>query len=123
MAVRSRKHLAASCCTGHLPRFKLPSARHAPAHMQLPASSMMLLRGCWMLQVAKKHAEEMPLESTLPGVAAAAKVSVSAVQAELQDLGASCTQLRRLLDSLSASGADAFVEVRRWFAWDRLPAQ
>ena len=71
-----------------------------------------------MLQVAKKHAEEMPLGSTLPGVAAAAKVSISATQAELQDLGASCAQLRRLLDSLSASGADAFVEVRRWAAWD-----
>ena len=71
-----------------------------------------------MLQVAKKHAGEMPLEGTLPGVAAAARVSVSAVQAELQDLGSSCDQLHRLLDSLSASGADAFVEVRHWTAWD-----
>ena len=70
-----------------------------------------------MLQVAKKHAEEMPLEGTLPGVAAAAKVSVSAAQAELQDLSASCAQLRRLLDSLSMSGADTFVEVRHWPAW------
>ena len=70
-----------------------------------------------MLQVAKKHAEEMPLEGTLPGVAAAAKVSVSALQAELQDLSSSCAQLRRLLESLSASGADNFVEVRRWPGW------
>ena len=71
-----------------------------------------------MLQVAKKHAEEMPLESTLPRVAAAAKVSVSAVLAELQDLGNSCAQLHRLLESLSASGADTFVEVRHWPALD-----
>ena len=75
-----------------------------------------------MLQVAKKHAEDMPLEGMLPGVAAAARVSVSAVQAELQDLGASCAQLRRLLDSLNASGADAFVEVGHWPAWESSPS-
>ena len=65
-----------------------------------------------MLQVAKKHADKMPLEGTLPGVAAAAKVSVSAMQAELQDLSSSCGQLHCLLESLGASGADTFVEVR-----------
>lgn len=64
-----------------------------------------------LVQVAKKHSREMPIEGSLSTVATAAKVSVSAMQAELGDLGTSCAQLQRLLDSLSQAGADAFVEV------------
>ena len=62
-------------------------------------------------QVAKKLGEEMPLEGGLQRVAAAAKVSLSAMQSELQDLSASCAQLQRLLDSLSLPSLDPFVEV------------
>ena len=65
------------------------------------------------LQVAKKLGDEMPVEGSLRKVAVAAKVSVSAIQSELQDLSASCAQLQRLLESLSLSGLDPFVEVGR----------
>ena len=53
----------------------------------------------------------MPIEGGLQRVAAAAKISLSAMQSELQDLRASCVQLQRLLDSLSLPGPDPFVEV------------
>ena len=53
----------------------------------------------------------MPLEGGLQRVAAAAKISLNAVQNELQDLSASCAQLQRLLDSLSLPDMDPFVEV------------
>jgi len=65
------------------------------------------------LQVAKKLGDEMPVEGSLKKVAGAAKVSVSATQSELQDLSASCAQLQRLVESLSLSGHDPFVEVGR----------
>ena len=65
------------------------------------------------LQVAKKLGDEMPVEGSLRKVAGAAKVSVSAIQSELQDLSASCAQLQCLLESLSLSGLDPFVEVGR----------
>jgi len=65
------------------------------------------------LQVAKKLGDEMPVEGSLRKVAGASKVSVSAIQSELQDLSASCAQLQRLLKSLSLSGLDPFVEVGR----------
>ena len=53
----------------------------------------------------------MPIEGGLQKVAAAAKISLSAMQSELQDLSASCAQLQRLLDSLSLPALDPFVEV------------
>ena len=53
----------------------------------------------------------MPIEGGLQRVAAAAKVSLSAMQSELQDLSASCAQLHRLLESLALPGLDPFVEV------------
>ena len=62
-------------------------------------------------QVTKKLGEEMPLEGGLQRAAAAAKVSLSAMQSELQDLSASCAQLQRLLDNLSLPDMDPFVEV------------
>ena len=53
----------------------------------------------------------MPIEGGLQKVAAAAKISLSAMQSELQDLSASCAQLQRLLESLSLPDLDPFVEV------------
>ena len=63
------------------------------------------------LQVARKHAEELPLEGSLGQVAAAARVSVGAMQGEATDLSASCAQLQCLQDSLSEAGPDPFIEV------------
>ena len=63
------------------------------------------------LQVARKHAEELPLEGGLGQVAAAARVSVGATHGEATDLSASCAQLQCLLDSLSEAGPDPFIEV------------
>ena len=53
----------------------------------------------------------MPIEGGLQKVAAAAKISLSAMQTELQDLSASCAQLQRLLESLSLPDLNPFVEV------------
>lgn len=63
------------------------------------------------LQVARKHAEELPLEGSLGQVATAARVSVGAMHGEATDLSASCAQLQCLLDGLSEAGPDPFIEV------------
>ncbi len=62
-------------------------------------------------QVARRRAEQLPLEGSLGQVAAAARVSVGALQGEATELSASCAELQCLLDSLSKAGPDQFIEV------------
>jgi len=62
-------------------------------------------------QVAKKHASAMPVQGSLRAVAAASRLVLGPLQAEVADLRRSLNALRHTLDSMHVSNDDSFREV------------
>ena len=64
------------------------------------------------IQVAKKHADRMPVAPSLRSVKAASKLSLSALHAELAALRASLQALAAMLAALPDAPGDAFKQAR-----------
>lgn len=65
-------------------------------------------------QVAKKHANAMPVQGSLSAVAAASRLVLGPLQAEVADLRRSLNALRHTLDSMHVSNGDSFREVKSY---------
>lgn len=62
-------------------------------------------------QLAKKHADKMPIQESLRKVAAASRLALGPLQAEVADLRRSLTALQRILTAMPDQPGDTFKQV------------
>jgi hypothetical protein len=63
------------------------------------------------VQVAKKYAGDMPIQGSLQSVAAASRLAIGPLAAEVCELRTSLDQLQRMLTSLPDHPQDSFKQV------------
>lgn len=95
----------------------------------LPCHHIIIIRGCPILacgvsdklrlkrydmsyvQLAKKHADKMPIKGSLSAVAAASRLALGPLQAEVADLRRSLAAIQRTLSALPQDDTDSFRQV------------
>ena len=71
------------------------------------------LMHCYMfMQLAKKHADKMPIQGSLSAVAAASRLALGPLQADVADLRRSLAALQRTLSAMPQDSTDSFRQVR-----------